>query len=317
MIEKTGHVPVLLNEVMNVLEPKPMKTYIDATFGNGGYSRKILETLDCKVIAIDRDPLVINQANKFKDEYQERFEFFNYKFSQLDNLLESLGTKNIDGFVFDLGVSSMQIDNQDRGFSFQKDGKLDMRMSQNGLTAEEIINEYSETDLADIIFQYGDERKSRKIAKKIVSERINKRITSTIELAKIVSSCFAKKYYKNHPATKTFQAIRIFVNKEIEELIDGLNVATKFLAENGKLCIVTFHSIEDRIVKNFFKITGSKNYISNENKENLLFNFKNKPIKPSDQEISNNRRSRSAKLRYGIRNFNNSKVISHSELGFV
>ncbi|MDA7688072.1 16S rRNA (cytosine(1402)-N(4))-methyltransferase RsmH, partial [Pelagibacteraceae bacterium] len=163
MIEKTGHVPVLLNEVMNVLEPKPMKTYIDATFGNGGYSRKILETLDCKVIAIDRDPLAINQANKFKDEYQERFEFFNYKFSQLDNLLESLGTKNIDGFVFDLGVSSMQIDNQDRGFSFQNDGKLDMRMSQNGLTAEEIINEYSETDLADIIFQYGDERKSRKI----------------------------------------------------------------------------------------------------------------------------------------------------------
>ena len=142
MIEKTGHVPVLLNEVMNVLEPKPMKTYIDATFGNGGYSRKILETLDCKVIAIDRDPLAINQANKFKDEYQERFEFFNYKFSQLDNLLESLGTKNIDGFVFDLGVSSMQIDNQDRGFSFQNDGKLDMRMSQDGLTAEEIINEY-------------------------------------------------------------------------------------------------------------------------------------------------------------------------------
>ncbi|MDC0032861.1 16S rRNA (cytosine(1402)-N(4))-methyltransferase RsmH [Pelagibacteraceae bacterium] len=317
MIEKTGHVPVLLNEVMNVLEPKPMKTYIDATFGNGGYSRKILETSDCNVIAIDRDPMVINQANKFKDEYQERFEFFNYKFSQLDNLLESLSTKNIDGFVFDLGVSSMQIDNQDRGFSFQNDGKLDMRMSQNGLTAEEIINEYSETDLADIIFQYGDERKSRKIAKKIVSERINKRITSTIELAKIVSSCFVKKYYKSHPATKTFQAIRIFVNKEIEELIDGLNTATKFLAENGKLCIVTFHSIEDRIVKNFFKITGSKNYISNENKENLLFNLKNKPIKPSDKEISNNRRSRSAKLRFGIRNFNNSKLISPNELGFV
>ena len=136
-------------------------------------------------------------------------------------------------------------------------------------------------------------------------------------MAKIVSSCFVKKYYKSHPATKTFQAIRIFVNKEIEELIDGLNTATKFLAENGKLCIVTFHSIEDRIVKNFFKITGSKNYISNENKENLLFNLKNKPIKPSDKEISDNRRSRSAKLRFGIRNFNNSKLISPNELGFV
>ena len=317
MTEKTGHVPVLLNEVIDVLKPQPMKTYIDATFGDGGYSKKILETSDCNIVAIDRDAFVNVRAKKFQDKYHERFKFFNYRFSELDNLLNSLDIKKIDGFIFDLGVSSMQIDNKDRGFSFQNDGKLDMRMSQNGLTAEEIINEYSENDIADIIFQYGDERKSRKIAKKIVSERLNKRITSTIELAKIVSSCFVKRYYKTHPATKTFQAIRIFVNKEIEELIDGLNIATKFLSENGKLCIVTFHSIEDRIVKNFFKITGSKNYVSNEEKGNLLYNLSNKPIKPSEEEISNNRRSRSAKLRYGIRNSNNSYLININQLGFI
>ena len=317
MIEKTGHVPVLLNEVIDVLKPQPMKTYIDATFGDGGYSKKILETSDCNIVAIDRDAFVNDRAKKFQDKYHERFKFFNYRFSELDNLLNSLNIKKIDGFIFDLGVSSMQIDNKDRGFSFQNDGKLDMRMSQNGLTAEEIINEYSENDIADIIFQYGDERKSRKIAKKIVSERLNKRITSTVELAKIVSSCFVKRYYKTHPATKTFQAIRIFVNKEIEELIDGLNIATKFLSENGKLCIVTFHSIEDRIVKNFFKITGSKNYVSNEEKGNLLYNYSNKLIKPSEEEISNNRRSRSSKLRYGIRNSNNSYLININQLGFI
>ena len=167
----------------------------------------------------------------------------------------------------------MQIDNKERGFSFQNEGKLDMRMSQTGSSAEEIVNDYSESDIADIIFQYGDEIKSRKIAKKIIVERQKKRIVTTTELAKIISSCFSNKYYKTHPATKTFQAIRIYVNKEIEELIAGLNTATKFLYENGRLCIVTFHSIEDRIVKNFFKVTGSKNYIANEDIQNLLFNY--------------------------------------------
>ena len=317
MMEETGHVPVLLNEVMIALAPKPMKTYIDATFGYGGYSRRILEATDCKVIAIDQDPTVIEQANKFKIEFRERFEFFNKKFSELDELFKSLNIIDLDGIVFDLGVSSMQIDSKDRGFSFQKEGKLDMRMSHKGLTAEDVINDISEKDLADIIFQYGDEIKSRKIAKKIIEERKKQKISTTKELSEIVSSCFPNKYYKTHPATKTFQAIRIFINKEIEELISGINTASKILSENGRLCVVTFHSIEDRIIKNFFKITSSKNYVSNENKGKLIFNSKRKSIKPSDSEINLNRRSRSAKLRFGIRNSNNHHILDKTELGFI
>ena len=170
MIEKTGHVPVLLNEVMKSLDPKLKKTYVDATFGDGGYSRRILETSNCNVIAIDRDPSVLEQAMKFKKEFGDRFDFFNCKFSELESLLESLQIKSLDGIVFDLGVSSMQIDNKERGFSFQNEGKLDMRMSQTGLSAEEIVNDYSESDIADIIFQYGDEIKSRRIAKKLLSK---------------------------------------------------------------------------------------------------------------------------------------------------
>jgi len=317
MIEKTGHVPVLLNEVMKSLDPKLKKTYVDATFGDGGYSRRILETSDCNVIAIDRDPSVLEQAMKFKKEFGDRFDFFNCRFSELESLLESLQIKSLDGIVFDLGVSSMQIDNKERGFSFQNEGKLDMRMSQTGLSAEEIVNDYSESDIADIIFQYGDEIKSRRIAKKIIAERQKKRIVTTTELAKIISSCFSNKYYKTHPATKTFQAIRIYVNKEIEELISGLNTATKFLYENGRLCIVTFHSIEDRIVKNFFKVTGSKNYIANEDVKNLLFNLISKPIKPSKEEVEINRRSRSAKLRYGVRSACQFNAIDIKKLGYI
>ena len=316
MIEKTGHVPVLLNEVMRALDPKPKKFYIDATFGDGGYSRRILEKSDCNVIAIDRDPSVASQAIKFKKEFRDRFDFFNCKFSELDSLLASLKIRFLDGIVFDLGVSSMQINNKERGFSFQNKGKLDMRMSQMGPTAEEIINSYSESDIADIIFQYGDETKSRKISKKIVIERQKKRIATTTELAKIISSCFTNKYFKTHPATKTFQAIRIYINKEIEELIIGLNTATKFLSKNGRLCVVTFHSIEDRVVKNFFRVTGSKNYIANGDIKNLLFNLISKPIKPSKEEIDINRRSRSAKLRYAARNSYQFYAINEKELGF-
>lgn len=317
MIQEAGHVPVLLNEVMIALEPKPNRTYIDATFGDGGYSRRILETANCKVIAIDQDPTVLGQANDLKSEFKDRFEFFNNKFSEMDEIIEKLEIENLDGVVFDLGVSSMQIDNKNRGFSFQKEGKLDMRMSQKGLSAEDAINDLSETDLADIIFQYGDETKSRKIAKKILDIRAKERIETTAQLTQIVLSCFPKKYYKTHPATKTFQAIRIFVNEEIEELIKGINLTSKYLSENGKLCLVTFHSIEDRIVKNFFKITSSKNYVLNQDQKKILYQSNRKPIMPSKEEIEANRRARSAKLRFGYRNTNDYYLINTKELGFI
>ena len=317
MIEqKTGHVPVLLNEVMQALKPEEDKTYIDATFGNGGYSEKILTMSNCKVIAIDQDPQVLAKADYLKSKYGKRFRFFKKKFSELEDLLTSLDIDKVDGFVFDIGVSSMQIDNERRGFSFKKNGLLDMRMSQDGMTAEELINTAEQEELADIIYQYGDETKSRNIAKKIVNYRTDKKIVGTIELADIISSCFPKKYYKKHPATKTFQALRIFLNNEIQELISGLNIASKFLADQGKLCMVTFHSIEDRIVKNFFKITSSKNYIKEGNEKNSLFISNCKAIKPLNEEVKFNRRARSAKLRFGLRNCNKHIHISTTELGF-
>ena len=314
--KKTGHVPVLLNESMNVLMPIDGKTYIDATFGDGGYSENILMLANCNVIAIDQDPDVFDKAKYLMEKYGNRFKFYHRKFSEISELLLSLKIKQVDGFVFDIGVSSMQIDNDARGFSFQKNGKLDMRMSQEGPTVEDIINNIEQDELADILFQYGDETKSRKIAKKIIDARKVKKILTTLELAEIVSSCFPNKYYKKHPATQTFQALRIYLNNEVQQLISGLNIASKFLSKGGKLCLITFHSIEDRIVKNFFKIAGSKNYVPNSDENKILYQSNRKAIKPSNEEIEINRRSRSAKLRYGVRNNNEHTEITINQLGY-
>ena len=314
--KKAGHFPVLLNESMNALMPIDGETYIDATFGDGGYSENILMLADCKVIAIDQDPDVFEKAKHLMKKYGSRFQFYHKKFSEMNDLLLSLNINKIDGFVFDIGVSSMQIDNKERGFSFQKNGKLDMRMSQEGRTAEEVINEIEQDELADIIFQYGDEIKSRQIAKKIVDSRKIKKIVTTIELAGIISSCFPNKFYKKHPATQTFQALRIYLNNEIQELIIGLNIASKFLSHGGKLCLVTFHSIEDRVVKNFFKKVSSKNYVENADESKILYQSSRKVIKPKSEEIKINRRSRSAKLRYGVRNKNSPTEITANQLGY-
>ena len=317
MIEKkTGHVPVLLNESMNALMPIDGKTYIDATFGDGGYSEKILMLANCSVIAIDQDPDVFDKAKYMMEKYGNRFKFYHKKFSEIGELLLSLKIKQVDGFVFDIGVSSMQIDNDVRGFSFQKNGKLDMRMSQKGSTAEDIINNIEEGELADILFQYGDESKSRKIAKKIVDARKTKKILTTTELAGIVSSCFPNKYYKKHPATQSFQALRMYLNNEVQQLIIGLNIASKYLSNGGKLCLVTFHSIEDRIVKNFFKVVSSKNYVENSDESKILYQSNRKAIKPSSEEVTINKRSRSAKLRYGTRNKNAHTEITINQLGY-
>jgi len=301
--KELGHRPVLIEEVIEQLGPKKNETYIDATFGHGGYTERILQSCECRVIAIDRDPSVKKQAAKFKKRYGSRFSFVHSKFSQIDQIMEKTKEKKINGFVFDIGVSSMQLDDADRGFSFMKEGPLDMRMSQVGQTASELINNKDKNELADIFYHYGDERNSRKIARNIELHRSQKKIDSTIELADIIKKSFPSKYFRKHPATKTFQALRIFINNEIQELHTGLNHAFNFLEKNGKICVVSFHSIEDKLVKNFLnKVSANKK--------------PTKIIKPSPSEILNNPRSRSAKLRVIKREQSDFKYISISDLGF-
>ena len=309
--EDTGHRPVLLEEVVGVLKPNSNETYFDATFGNGGYSERLLEMCDCNIIAIDQDPNVQEKANQLKKKYNHRFNFYKSKFSEISKVMKKAEQKKVNGFTFDIGVSSMQLDNSNRGFSFMRDGPLDMRMNSRGPTAADLINTLKEDELADIIYHYGDEHKARKIARRITEYRKNHKISTTNELVEIIKKCFPGKYYKKHPATKTFQSIRIYLNNEIEELCAGLNNSVKYLVEGGKLCVVSFHSLEDRIIKNFFKFSDN-NLTSN---TNSFLKCKNKVIKPTENEVKNNSRSRSAKLRFGIRSKNLASEISLSQLG--
>ena len=271
------HTPVLLNEVIRTINPQSGKLYFDATFGWGGYTKKLLDSCACEVIAIDQDPKVKSRAKEFKREYGTRFNFIESKFSEICSVLKKLNTKKVDGFVFDIGVSSMQLDNPQRGFSFNKEGPLDMRMGTSELTAEEFINSASEDELADIIYNYGDERKSRRIAKLIVEHRKINPIKTTLHLADIILKVKPKKNnHKKHPATKTFQAIRIYLNDEFNELFAGLTNAEQALSEDGKICVVTFHSLEDKIVKNYFYKSSGMDYSS----------YKNLPVETNDSESS-------------------------------
>ena len=317
------HTPVLLNEVIRTINPQSGKLYFDATFGWGGYTKKLLDSCACEVIAIDQDPKVKSRAKEFKREYGTRFNFIESKFSEICSVLKKLNTKKVDGFMFDIGVSSMQLDNPQRGFSFNKEGPLDMRMGTSELTAEEFINSVSEDELADIIYNYGDERKSRRIAKLIVEHRKINPIKTTLHLADIVLKANPKKNnHKKHPATKTFQAIRIYLNDEFNELFAGLNNAEQALSEDGKICVVTFHSTEDRIVKNYFYRSSGMDYSSYKNlpvetndSEASLIPGK-KAIKPSKEEIETNIRARSAKLRYATRTSSLPNKFTLDDIGF-
>lgn len=297
------HIPVMLSEVLEALKPSDGKIYVDATFGNGGYSEAILKSANCKVIALDRDPNVQTRAEELKNIYGNRFEFRAGKFGDFSSLV----TEEIDGAVFDIGVSSMQLDQAERGFSFTKDAPLDMRMSCSGESAADIVNSYAENDLADLIYKYGDEKKSRQIASKIIQYRQNKKIESTRELANIIYSVLHKTPNSIDPATRTFQALRIAVNNELEELENGLVGALQKLNSNGRLVVVSFHSLEDRIVKTFFKNNAQKKqhvsrYASQNSVESSFpLSAFSKVLTPSDDEISRNPRSRSAKLRFAIK----------------
>lgn len=296
------HIPVMLQEVLTALKPQKGEVYVDATFGNGGYTKAILENADCKVIALDRDPTVKIRVNEFKNMYGDRFEFRAGQFGDFSDLVP----EKINGAVFDIGVSSMQIDEAERGFSFSKEGALDMRMSQDGISAKDIVNSYDEEALADLIYQYGEERKSRQIAKRIAEYRQNKKIETTTELAEIIYSVIHKKFGEIDPATRTFQALRIAVNDELGELSRGLSGAANRLQKNGRLVVVDFHSLEDRIVKNFFKENGGKRirvskYAPELVQDERLFAEVSKVIMPTAEECGINPRARSAKLRYAIR----------------
>ena len=299
------HFPVMLPQVLEALSPQDDKVYVDATFGNGGYTQAILEKARCKVIALDRDATVLPRTKEFAEVYGDRFEFRKGRFGDFDSLVG----EDIDGAVFDIGVSSMQLDEAARGFSFAKEAPLDMRMSQDGPSAADLVNSLSEQELADILYTYGEEKKSRQIARKIVEARSKKAITTTTELANIIYQVI-KKSPKTpiDPATRSFQALRIAVNDELNELKKGLEKATSRLKSNGRLVVVDFHSLEDRIAKTFFKTNSDKavhvsRYRTPEPpKSSAVFGFVSKAIVPSPKELEQNNRSRSAKLRFGIKN---------------
>lgn len=297
------HFPVMLPEVLQALAPQDGAVYVDATFGNGGYSEAILNAADCKVIALDRDPNVRARAEELKTQFGNRFEFRAGQFSRFAELI----TEPVNGAVFDIGVSSMQLDEAERGFSFSKDAPLDMRMSQSGTSAADLVNSLPESELADIIYNYGEERKSRQIARRIAEYRKSQPITTTKELAEIIYSVIHRTPGSIDPATRTFQALRIAVNDELGELKTGLEGAAARLVPGGRLVVVDFHSLEDRIVKNFFKEnTGKARHVSRYKPEpqiddGTVFAECSKAILPSEEELGLNARSRSAKLRFAIK----------------
>lgn len=285
------HTPILLKEMLSLLSSQDGSIYVDATFGAGGYSKAILESADCKVYAIDRDETVTKFYDDLSVRYPDRIKLFIEKFSNIKNLLDSNNIEGIDGIVFDIGVSSMQLDNGDRGFSFLHDGPLDMSMDNSSyINASTFVNALREEEIANTIYNYGGEHHSRKIARAIVNARKKKTIKTTFELADIVRSVVFRGKSKIDHATRTFQAIRIWVNDELGELEKGIKAASEILSENGKLIVVTFHSLEDRIVKTFFK-----DLCATDCKTFSLLN--KKVIKASIEEVSANPRSRSAKLR--------------------
>ena len=302
-----NHLPVMIEEVTKLCNPKNGGNFMDCTFGAGGYSKALLKFKDAKIIALDRDDRVNEIANKLKNKFQSRFVFFNKKFSKLD----LISSKKFDAVIFDLGLSSLQLDDLSRGFSFKSKNKLNMSMGQTEITAKEVINNYSKQDLKDIIKTFGEEEEASKISTNIIKDRAKYQINTTDQLVNIIKRSKKKDFQRKiDESTKTFQAIRIFVNKEISELIDGIINATKILKPGGKLIVVSFHSIEDKIVKFYFKNFSKNRSRSNKylpEKENFLClfeNYKNNIIKAKSKEILKNPRSRSAKLRIAIRSAN-------------
>ena len=303
-----SHFPVMINEVIKISSPSKGGTYIDCTFGGGGYSKQLLKFSKTIVKGLDRDDKIKLLGKNLEKKFPKRFKFYQNKFSQL----ETVTKENVDVIIFDLGLSSIQLNDLERGFSFKSNKNLNMSMGLNEISAQDVINNLSELELKLIIKIFGEEKEAARIAKNIVKSRNEKQITKVKDLVRIIEKSKKKNYAsKINPCTKTFKALRIFVNKEITELINGIVSATKILKPGGKILIVSFHSIEDKIVKYFFSnfsMNKSKpsRYLPEQNDDSTaLFNeYKNKVIKPSKKEIQQNNRSRSAKLRYATRSKN-------------
>ncbi len=315
MTAPSPHYPVMLPEVLHYLAPQAGEIYVDATLGAGGYTRAILNAEpQCRVIAFDRDPIPHGMAQEWAAQYGDRLTLVKSGFSDIESQLAALNIDRIDALVLDLGVSSMQLDQPERGFSFRFDAPLDMRMdTTTGQSAADLVNTLPQDDLADILYEYGEERASRKIAASIVKARQTQEISHTSELVAIIHSVLPRHPRdKIDPATRTFQALRIAVNAELEELEQVLHAAEKILKPGARLIVVTFHSLEDRIVKNFLNSRAKAQpapsrhapLLPYHNSMPSAFSFKlltSKPSLPSAQEISENSRSRSAKLRAAIR----------------
>ena len=302
----TKHYPVLLKELISIISPQHGGTFIDCTFGQGGYTKKILSYKNTKVISIDRDINTLKKANEILNKYNDRFIFKNKRFSQLGDL--KVKNENIKGVIFDLGYSYTQIKDPNKGLSFNFTGDLNMRMGLNDFSAKNVINKLNNTELEKIFQFFGDEKEAKKIAFSIIKERKIRKIDTKI-LVEIIEKTKRKKNFKIHNATKVFQALRIFVNQEISELIGGLIAASKILKKDGVLAVITFHSLEDKIVKYFFKsLSENKSvsrYVPNINQPETLFRMNvKKPITPSVKELEENRPSRSAKLRYVVKKSN-------------
>jgi 16S rRNA (cytosine1402-N4)-methyltransferase len=311
-----AHVPVLLRPLLGAVAPISGR-WLDGTFGAGGYTRGLLDAGAEHVVGVDRDPLAFEMAKPWIGDYADRIELVAGVFSRMDEYASDL-----DGIVLDLGVSSMQLDLAERGFSFMRDGPLDMRMSQHGKSAADIINEAEESEIADILYYYGEERASRRIAHAIVRERTASPITSTLRLGEIVAGCLPRsKPGQSHPATRSFQGIRIAVNDEYGELFRGLMAAERALKPGGQLAVVTFHSVEDRMVKRFMqeragKTGGGSRHAPEVVKILPAFELKTrKALGPDPDELAENPRSRSAKLRVARRTDAPAGEVNEKQIG--
>ena len=308
-LDMSPHHPVMLNEVVASIKQTKKSTIIDCTFGCGGYSQKILETFpSLQVIAIDRDPSVKKFAEILEKKFKNRFEFINDRFSNLEKIIDQCGD-DIGYFIFDFGISSFQLDDYSRGFSFNSEVKLDMRMGKNKISAYEIVNEAPLEDLNSIIKIFGEDNDHKRIAKEIINARQAKAIHSTKDLRNLIIKAKGNRYFKKDPCTKTFQAIRMIVNQELSEIFNALKKTIELSKTNTGITAVTFHSLEDRIVKKIFNITkdlgeNPSRYlptINQKEESTYLEKINNKAVKPSENEIMLNPRSRSAKLRSVIK----------------
>jgi len=321
---RTRHIPVLLAEVLAALAPKDGETFIDGTFGAGGHARAILAAADCRVLAIDRDPRAIAAGQALAAEFAPRLTLAQGRFGDLDGVARAHGFSAVDGVLLDVGVSSMQIDESSRGFSFQADGPLDMRMGGEGPTAADVVNTWDDARLADILYRFGEERRSRAIARAIVKAREERPFARTSELADLVSRVLGRKWNdRQHPATRTFQALRIFVNDELGELARGLAAAERCLGPGGRLAVIAFHSLEDRIVKRFLSARAGREphgsrHLPGDAEPRRPESFRiinHRPLTSSQEEIAANPRARSARLRVAERTEHPAWPFSPKEFG--